>query len=208
MRGLVRKLDNLVFDGRAIARPDRLDLPAVHGRAVYVLANDAVSFFAGPGDVTGNLRIVMSDPLGAKTERRGIGIARLHLEFRPIDRPTIEAWRRAGLETAPSQAKFLQSFSQENCRRLTGTSGRILLLSAVNQAIEEGPSGDDDRLGADGAPIAELDAQNAAGETVVGPRAQVVGRSVVGRRPLLVGNSVVRRTGCVVGSFLWLTAEG
>ena len=27
---LVRKLDDLVFDGRAVARPDRLDLPRIH----------------------------------------------------------------------------------------------------------------------------------------------------------------------------------
>ena len=69
VRVLVGKLDDLVFDRRAVARADGLDLAAVHGRAVHVFANDAVSLRRGAGDVAGHLRVVMRDALGAKAER-------------------------------------------------------------------------------------------------------------------------------------------
>ena len=69
---LVGKLDDLVFDRRAIARADRLDLPAVHGRAVHVLADDAMRLRRGERDVARHLLVVMRDALGAEAERRGI----------------------------------------------------------------------------------------------------------------------------------------
>src|SRR5207253_5388803 len=99
VRGFVRKLDDLVFDRRAIWRADRLNLAAVHRRTVNVLADDAMSFGRSPGDVARHLRVMMSDTLGPKAEGRGIGIAGLDLEFRPVNRSAVEPRRRSGLET-------------------------------------------------------------------------------------------------------------
>ena len=42
VRALVGELDDLVFDRRAVARADGLDLAAVHRRAMHVLADDAM----------------------------------------------------------------------------------------------------------------------------------------------------------------------
>ena len=81
MRRLVRKFDDLVFDGRTVSWSDGLNLPAVHWRAMYVFANDAVRLFGRPCDVTGDLRIVVRNSFSAKTERRRIGVARLHLKL-------------------------------------------------------------------------------------------------------------------------------
>ena len=111
---LVGELDDLVFDRRAVARADRLNLPAVHGRAVHVLADDAMRLGRGVGDVAGDLRVVMRDALGAETERCGIVVAGLHGEARPVDGASVEAGRSAGLEAASAQAEILQRFAEQD----------------------------------------------------------------------------------------------
>ena len=109
---LVGKLDDLVFDRRAIARPDRLDLPAVHGRAMHVLADDAMRLRRGERDVAGHLLVVMRHAPGAEAEGRGIFVAGLHRELRPVDAAAVEPRRRAGLQAAAAQTKRLQRFAQ------------------------------------------------------------------------------------------------
>jgi len=49
----------------------------------------------------------MSDPLRAKAERGGVGVAGLKLKLRPVDSATIEARRRTRLEAAAAQAELL-----------------------------------------------------------------------------------------------------
>src|SRR5205814_1994455 len=100
MCSFVGKFDDLIFYGRAITWADGLNLAGVHGRAVHVLANDAMGLRRGPGDVAGHLRIVMRNPLGAKTERSGIRIAGLNLKLRPINGAAIETRRGPGLQAA------------------------------------------------------------------------------------------------------------
>ena len=162
-----------------------LDLAAVHGRAVHVFADDAVRFRRGVGDVAGDLRVVMRDALGAEAEGRGIGVAGLRCEARPVDGAAIEARRRAGLEAASAQAEILQSFAEQDGVGLAGASGRILLLAAVDEAVEKSSGGDDDGVRADGAAVAELDAD--------GRDARVVGlglsRCLSGCRSSAVGTS-------------------
>src|ERR1700756_2038545 len=111
MHFFVRKLYDLVFNRRTVARPDRLNLSAVHRRTVDVFANDAVRLQRGPCDVAGNLRVVMCHSLRAKTKRSGILIAGLKLKSRPIDRAPVKPWRRTGLQPASSQAEPLESFT-------------------------------------------------------------------------------------------------
>ncbi len=132
---LVGKFHDLVFDRWAVARADRLNLTAVHRRAMNVLANDAMRFGRGPRDVAGHLGIVVLHPPGTKAEGRGIVVSRLQDEARPIDRAAVEAWRGSGLQAAAAQAEFFQCFPEQNCIRLSGASGGILLLTAVNKAV-------------------------------------------------------------------------
>src|SRR4029077_5633933 len=115
-----------------------------------VLADDAVGFRGGPGDVAGNLLFVVGDALGAEAEWCGIGIARLRLESRPVDGAAVEARRRTGLEATVAEAEVFQGFTEKNSGGLAGASSGILLLAAVDQAVEEGAGGDNDGLGADG----------------------------------------------------------
>ena len=157
---------------------------------MHVFANDAVRFFGREGDVAGDLRVVMRDPLGAEAEGRGIGVSGLHLEALPVDGAAIEARRRAGLEAAAAQAEVLQSFAQEHGGWFPGAAGGILLLAAVDQAIEESAGGDDDGLGADGAAVAESDALDGSQDAVASGQSPVVSkRSVVGCRFSVVGKS-------------------
>src|SRR5208282_2736723 len=107
------------------------------------------------------LRVVMRHAPGAKAERSGIQIARLLLEARPVNRAPVETRRRPGLEPASAQAKLLERFAQQNRRRFSRTSRRILLLAAVNQPVKKSPGSDDDRISRNAPPIAQQDAANA-----------------------------------------------
>ena len=111
---------------------DRLDLPAVHGRAVHVFTDDAVRLLGGERDIAGHLAVGVSDSPGAEAEGRGIGIAGLHLEARPVNGAAVQAGRRAGLQAAAAQAKLLDVFAQQDRRRLATASGGNLLLAAVD----------------------------------------------------------------------------
>jgi len=108
---LVGELDDFVFDRRTISWADRLDLTAVHGRAVNVVADDAVGFLGGEGDVARHLFVKVCDALGAEAEGGGVVVAGLDLEAGPVDGAAVEAWRRAGLEAAAAQPELLQSFA-------------------------------------------------------------------------------------------------
>ena len=94
---LVRELDDLVFDRRAVARADGLDLPGVHGRARDVFADEAQRFRRGVGDVAGDL--ALRDLVGAEAERCGVGVAGLLGEalqsmVRPSRRGGVPVFRR------------------------------------------------------------------------------------------------------------------
>src|SRR5258706_1553779 len=140
---------------------------------MHVLANDAMSLRGRPRDVARNLRIMMRHALGAKAERSGIGVSRLFREARPVDRAPVKARRRSSLEPASAQAEILQGFAKKNGVWLARAPRRILLLAAMNQAVEKRSSRDDHGLRADGAAIAGTDTENA--------------RSVVSRWSLVVG---------------------
>ena len=159
---LVGKLHDLVFNRRAVARANRLDLPAVHGRTVNVFANDAMGLRRSPGNVAGNLRVMVGDALGAKAEGRRINVSRLHRKARPVDRTSVETGRGAGLEPTSAQAKLLQRLAQQYRVGLAGTPGRILLLAAMNQTVQKCSGGDDDCLRAHAAAVAKTNANSSA----------------------------------------------
>src|ERR1035438_1448473 len=127
MRKLIGELDDLVFNRRTIARAGRLNLPAIHGRAMDVLADNAVRFFGSESDVARHLRVVMRHALGAKTERSGIGISGLKFEARPVDGASVKAGRGSGFQAASAKAEFLESFAEQDGCRLSRAPRWILL---------------------------------------------------------------------------------
>src|SRR5579871_3699749 len=131
MHLLVRELDDLVLDRRAVARTDRLNLPAVHRGPVNVFADNAVRLGRGVCDVARHLRVVMSDPLRAEAERRRVDVAGLGSETRPVNTASVETRRSAGLQAATAQAQFLQRLAQEHRVRLARASRGVLLFSGM-----------------------------------------------------------------------------
>ena len=67
MPRLVGEAHDLVFDRRAIARAARVDLAAVHRRAMQIRADQVVDRFVGVRDVAGQLLDV--ELVGEKRER-------------------------------------------------------------------------------------------------------------------------------------------
>ena len=118
----------------------------------------------------------MGDAPGAEAEWRGIGITRLNLEARPVYGASIEARGRAGLEAAAAQTELLESFAEEDSIRFARASSGILLLSAMDEAVQERAGGDDDGRGTDGTAIAEADA---ADDAVVGRIRKLASRFIV-----------------------------
>ena len=80
--GLVRELDDFVFDGGAVARADALDAAGVHGRAVDVFADEAERLRRGEGNVATDLGL--DDLLCPEAEGSGIGVAGLLFERVPV----------------------------------------------------------------------------------------------------------------------------
>src|SRR3982074_112267 len=126
-----------------------------------VLANDAMRLFRSKRDVARHLRVVMRNAPSTKAEWSWIQIARLPLEARPVNRPPVKPRRRSGLKPACPQPKLLKRFAQQNRRRFSRTSRRILLFPAMNHPAHKRTSGDDDRIRRDTPPIAKQNAANA-----------------------------------------------
>ena len=110
----------------------------------------------------------MRDPPGTKAERRGIVVAGLHLKLRPVDGAAVEARRRTRLEPATPQTKLLEGLAQKHGGGFAGASRGILLFAAVDQAVQKRAGRDDDSGGADGASVAEADAEDSLAFVVVG----------------------------------------
>ena len=55
MAVLIRKAHDFIFDRGTIARSNTIDMPAIHGRAVQISANNLVRLRVRMGDPTRNL---------------------------------------------------------------------------------------------------------------------------------------------------------
>src|SRR5712691_7970200 len=169
---LVGKLDDLVFDAGAVARANGLDLAGIHRRAMHIFCNDAMRLSRSKSDVARHL--LLFDFFSAKAEGRRIGIAGLHLKACPVNRAPVQARWRARLEPASAQTEKLERLAQQLRWRLPRSPRRICLLAAVNQSVEKGPCGDDDRLRAHRATITQPDAESALGAQVLSSRFSVL----------------------------------
>ena len=97
MAVLVGEPHDLVFDGRATARPATLIWPEYMG-AMQIAANDVVHRVVRVGDMAMDLRL--SDPFGAEAEGPRIAVAGLFLQLgkineRPLSRQGVPVLNRA-----------------------------------------------------------------------------------------------------------------
>ena len=84
VRGLVGEAVHLVFDRRAIARPDAFDHACEHRRAIATGADDLVRALVGRGDVTAHLARMIAAPAEVREHRHRL-VARLNCESRVVD---------------------------------------------------------------------------------------------------------------------------
>ena len=96
---LAGKAVDLVFDRRAVARPDTLDDAGVHRRAIEIVADDVVRARIGVRHPARQLlRMLASRAEVGKDRHRIIRVLLFH--HREIDALAIKPWRRARLQTA------------------------------------------------------------------------------------------------------------
>ena len=97
---------DLVFDARAVARAARFDLAGVHRGAVEIGPDQGMDLGGGARDPAMKLRLLDR----VRQERKGlwIGIPRLDLQLRKIDRAGREPAGGAGLEAVDPDAEALE----------------------------------------------------------------------------------------------------
>jgi len=112
-----------------------LDLPAIHRRAMQILADQGVKLRRRASDPAWKLPAV--DSLGEKRKRLGRFVAKLLLDPGVVDRAAVDPRRRAGLETPnskPSRASALLKPS------LAGSPIRppgMVFVADVKQSLHE-----------------------------------------------------------------------
>jgi hypothetical protein len=142
----VSKAVDLVFHARAITRAHALDLAGEHGAAVKARADDLVRALVGVGDPARHLLWVHVG-LAHEAEHRhpalrvhaaGHTIARLLRALGKVDGAAIQTRRCAGFQTPLRQLQFFQARRQADSRGIARTTGRIVLQTHMDFAVEEG----------------------------------------------------------------------
>ena len=141
VRGLVGEPHHFVLDTRAIARPGRLNLPAVHRGSMQVRTNQLMHPVIRLGQPARHLRF--SDGCGEERERHRIGVTRLFGELAEVDRPAIQSTRRPGLKPLQLKPQPPQVIRQRPRRPLSRSTTRCLRLAGVHDRLQERPRGDD-----------------------------------------------------------------
>ena len=142
------KADNLVLNGRAVARAHALDVAAVQRRAVQVVQDDAVHFGVGVGDVA--VHLVVHRRAGQKAEglQFAVGVAGLALQLGKINAAAVYAGGRAGFEAA--QRKALRDKALRQRGGGVGAVGTAVVVGVAhkNAPAQAGAGGNDQRLAA------------------------------------------------------------
>ena len=141
----VGKADDFGLKRGAVAGPHRFDLAGVHRRPVQVRLHQLVDGRIGVGDPAGKL--VLLDPVGQKRKGLGIVVARLDLQSCVVQRATVEAGRRAGLEAGQTQADALKRLADARRGPFAGSAAGRLLFATVKYPLHERAGTEDDRPG-------------------------------------------------------------
>src|SRR6185503_8002622 len=143
MTRLFGKLHHLVFNRRTITRPDAFDFSAVERRFVEVAPYRVMHGFVRVANEAFDLRAQYS--AGLERERHGALIARLSLEFRVINRTSVEARRSSGLEPACFEPDPANRSGKLDRSRLAAAARLKSSAAYVDKAVEESPRSQHDR---------------------------------------------------------------
>src|SRR5216684_3499203 len=94
-----------------------------------------MKFVRRVANVAADLRLL--NPFGRKRKRHGLFVGWLWLKRAPVYGPTVQPWRRTGLQSTHGESQSLECFRQLNRRRLTCPAGGVALSPRVNESIEK-----------------------------------------------------------------------
>src|ERR1700733_12127833 len=156
MSSLIRKLDYLVLNRRAVTGSDAFDLTAVQWRTSDVVPENFMGRVIRICHITRHLFSVYR--IGKERERSGSWITVLALKTRPIDAAAVQARRRAGLESLPLKGKISKLVAEKIRGGLAAAATSELFFTDVRQAVQKGSGGHDHGIGREMAPVAKIDA--------------------------------------------------
>ena len=149
----IAEADDLVLDRGTVARPDTVDVTAIHCRAMQVVSDDLVRRLDGARDAALNLRVRQSGR--ERRERHRLVVARLHLHRAPIDGPAIQTRRRACLQTTEADSEPRQRGRETPGRFLADPAAGAPHIADMDQAVQKRAGGDHHRAGRQPAAVLE-----------------------------------------------------
>src|SRR6187399_800429 len=155
---LIRELDDLVFNRRAIPRANTLNLSAVQRRSRHVPPDNRMDPRIGPRDVA--LNLIFQFRCCPERERRRSGISILRFKFRKIDGSLVESRRSTRLQPPPLKSHIANTLPEADGRRFSTTSRCKLLFPYVYQSIQESPRRQDHGFCRNPAAVLQLDTGN------------------------------------------------
>src|SRR6478672_1309744 len=143
VRVAIGKALHLVLDRRAIAGAPALDRAGKQRRTVEVGSDDVVGARARPRDRATKLR--RANAVIERAHAPDPRIARLFLEPRPVDRPSVEPRRRPRLQSPLAQADLADLSRQPDRGSLAAAAAVDYPIADEHARVEERPGSDHDR---------------------------------------------------------------
>ena len=143
MAGLFGEPNHLVFNRWAISWPNTLYVPAIHGRSLQILSHNLMGLLvrmSNPARYLGHCRLSVQE---REHDRQIITI--LAFKARPVDRPTIQPWGRAGLQPATGRQKLPQSMRKRDRRRVANAPSRAAITPNMDHTVKESTRSQDNR---------------------------------------------------------------
>ena len=150
---------HLVFDGRAVPRPDGLDHAGVHRRAVESAADDVVRGRIGMRDVADGL-LRMHVRRGQERHHRSRLVSGLRVHNTEIHAAPVEARRRPGLQPVDAQRQGPQALGQGIGRCIARASAGAVLEADVDATAEKRAGRQHDAVGFETQPHLGVDTAN------------------------------------------------
>ena len=127
------KTIDFIFNRRTIAWPYAFNHAHKHRTAIKARADNVVRLGVCVGYPARNLfRVHISMPTHGKHRSRIV--ACLFLQFRKINRASVNAWRRACFQPALRQAQFFETTAQSVCRSVPCPTAAVIFQTNVNFA--------------------------------------------------------------------------
>src|SRR6185503_8573360 len=159
MAGLLRKLNYLIFNRRAVTRSNAFDGARVERRFMKIGSDLFMQLFVCVAEIA--IELILLDLFSRKRKGHRPVVRRLWLKSVPVNGSSVEARRRAGFQSSHRKAKPLEGLRKFDRRGFAGAATRVGAAPGMNLAIEKSAGGNDNRLGAQPPRVLQLNATDA-----------------------------------------------